>query len=109
MDSGPLLPANGQIIREVQTAYPIELSRPIGPYTYPSLPVNESGLREYLRVVVKRKWLILSCIAVVFSLVAVATLRSTPIYDASGSIAINKAEPSILNFKDYPTAADFDD
>ena len=109
MDSGPLIPSNGQILREVQPAYPIELSRQLGAQLYPSLPMQESGLQEYLRVLVKRKWVILSCIAVIFALVAVATLRSTRIYDASGSIAINKPEPNILSFKDSPSVSDFDD
>src|SRR3954465_6193407 len=109
MDSAPLIPSNGQILREVQPAYPIELSRPLGTHHYPALPMHDSGLREYLRILVKRKWIILSCVGVIFALVAVATLRSTRIYDASGSIAINKSEPSILNFKDSPNGSDFDD
>lgn len=109
MDSGPLIPSNGQILREVQPAYPIELSRQMGPHIYPALPVQESGLREYLRVLVKRKWVILSSVGIIFALVSVATLRSTRIYDASGSIAINKSEPSILNFKDSANGNDFDD
>src|SRR6266568_173752 len=109
MDSGPLVPSNGQILREVQPAYPVELGHPIGSRLHPALPVQESGLREYLRILLKRKWIILSCVGAIFALVAVATLRSTPIYDASGSIAINKSEPSILNFKDSSNGSDFDD
>jgi exopolysaccharide transport family protein len=105
MDSGPLIPANGQGVREVQPAYPIEFSRQ--PQVYPTLPVQDSVLREYLRVLVKRKWVILSSVALIFAVVTIATLRSTPIYEASGSIAINKMEPEILNFKDSPNGGDY--
>lgn len=100
MDSGPLIPANGQALRETQSVYPIELNRP--PQIYPALPVQDSVLREYLRVLIKRKWVVLSSVALIFSVVAIATLRSTPIYEASGSIAINKVDPEIMNFKDSP-------
>ena len=60
MDSGPLIPVNGQILREVQTDLPIEMSRQLGSTTYSGLPVQDSVLREYLRVLIKRKWLVSS-------------------------------------------------
>jgi succinoglycan biosynthesis transport protein ExoP len=100
MDSGPLIPVNGQILREVQTDLPIEMSRQVGSTTYSGLPVQDSVLREYLRVLIKRKWLVFSCLAIIFGVVALATMRSTRIYDATGSIAINKTDPTMLNIKD---------
>lgn len=92
MDSGPLTPANGQVLREIQ-AFPIEMNRQAAPAVYSPLPAQDSVLREYLRVLIKRKWVIISTLAVVFGAVAIATLRTTPIYEAAGSIAINKADP----------------
>ena len=100
MDSGPLIPVNGQVLREVQTDLPIAMNRQLGLSTYAGLPVQDSALREYVRVLIKRKWLVCSCLAIILGVVALATLRSTPIYDAAGSIAINKGDPTILNFKD---------
>ena len=99
MDSGPLTPANGQVLREIQ-AFPIEMNRQAAPAVYSPLPAQDSVLREYLRVLIKRKWVIISTLAVVFGAVAIATLRTTPIYEAAGSIAINKADPMLFNFKD---------
>src|SRR6185312_9848432 len=99
MDSGPLIPVNGQALREVQVDHPIELNRQLGP-SYLLLPGQDSALREYLRVLIKRKWLVISCLAIIFGVVALATLRSTRIYDAYGTIAINKTDPAILNLKD---------
>jgi polysaccharide biosynthesis transport protein len=99
MDSGPLIPVNGQVLREVQSD-PIELNRQLGLSTYSTLPGQDSALREYLRVLIKRKWLVFSCVAIIFGAVALATMRTTRIYDAAGSIAINKTDPAILNLKD---------
>jgi polysaccharide biosynthesis transport protein len=100
MDSGPLIPVNGQILRDVQADLPIEMSRHSGSSTYSGLPVQDSVLREYLRVLIKRKWLVVSCVAIIFGVVSVATVRSTRIYDATGSIAINKTDPTMLNIKE---------
>jgi succinoglycan biosynthesis transport protein ExoP len=100
MASGPLIPVNGQVLREVQADHPIELNRQLGPSAYSTLPGQDSALREYLRVLIKRKWLVFSCLAIIFGVVALATMRSTRIYDAFGSIAINKTDPAILNFKE---------
>jgi len=100
MDSGPLIPVNGQVLREVQPDHPIELNRQLGPSAYSTLPGHDSALREYLRVLIKRKWLVASCVVIIFGVVALATMRSTRIYDAFGSIAINKTDPAIQSLKD---------
>lgn len=103
MDSGPLIQTNGQILREIPSVFPVEFNRPLGPGGYPSLQPQESVLREYLRILIKHKWAILSCVALIFGAVLIATLRSTPIYEAVGSIAINKPDP-VLNFRDSNNA-----
>jgi exopolysaccharide transport family protein len=100
MDSGPLIQANSQSLREIQPAFPIEFNRQLAPNSYSSLPVQDSVLREYLRVLIKRKWVVILSLVGVFTVVAIATLRSTPIYDAAGSIAINKMDSGLVNFKD---------
>jgi polysaccharide biosynthesis transport protein len=98
MDSGPLVKANASIIREVQPASPFDLHTavPLHPWT----PTQESPLREYLRVLIKRKWTVLGCLATIFTVVAIASLKMVPIYEAWGSIAINKPDSSLVNFKD---------
>jgi len=108
MDSGPLIPVNGQVLREVQPDHPIELNRQLGPSAYSTLPGHDSALREYLRVLIKRKWLVASCVVIIFGVVALATMRSTRIYDAFGSIAINKTDPAIQSLKDPGAGASVD-
>jgi exopolysaccharide transport family protein len=100
MDSGPLIPVNNQFYREVQPPSGIDFNRQTLPGAYPPLPAHDSVLLDYLRVLIKRKWVVLACVGVIFTVVAIATLRSTPIYEASGSIAINKTDAALLNFKD---------
>jgi len=99
MDSGPLAQANGSIVREMETPANFEFGRTGVPRLYSALPPQESAVGEYFRVLVKRKWTVLSCLLTIFSVVAIASLKMTPIYEAGGSIAINKPD-STLNFKD---------
>src|SRR5271155_4399068 len=82
MDSGPLIQTNGQFLREIPSGFPSEFNRQAGLGGYPLLPSQESVVREYLRILVKHKWAILSCIVLIFGAVLIATLRSTPIYEA---------------------------
>jgi polysaccharide biosynthesis transport protein len=100
MDSGPLLQANGQNLREVSPNFAAEFQRQLGPNLYATLPSQDSVLREYLRVLIKRRWVVLGAVAVIFGVVFIATMRATRIYDASGSIAINKPDPMTAYFKD---------
>src|SRR5438128_2312008 len=100
MESGTLVQTNGQTIREVQPVYPVEFCRQMLTGIYPTLAPQDSALREYLRVLIKRKWTIILCFSGIFIAVAIASLKMTPIYEASGSIAVNKTDPGLVNFKD---------
>src|SRR5215471_13985355 len=101
MDSSHLVKANASAIREVVPSTPLEFGSS-GPHLQPWLPPQESALREYLRVLIKRKWTVIGCVAVIFSVVAIASLKMTPIYEASGSIAINRPDAT-LNFQNSTT------
>jgi succinoglycan biosynthesis transport protein ExoP len=101
MDFGPLVPANNPVVREMQTAQDVDLSRMPAPF-YPQLPSHESAIGEYIRVLVKRKWIVLGCLVTIFSVVAIASLRMPQVYEAGGTIAINKPDTS-LNFQNSAT------
>ncbi|MGB6675161.1 MAG: polysaccharide biosynthesis tyrosine autokinase [Terriglobales bacterium] len=109
MDSGPLVPVNGQILRELQPPLPIEFNRNAAPGGYPAIPTQDSLLREYLRVLIKNKWVVIGSLLLVMGVVAISTLRSTPIYEAVGSIAINKMDPVTFNLKDSSSSVDYYD
>ncbi|MBS1850866.1 MAG: polysaccharide biosynthesis tyrosine autokinase [Acidobacteria bacterium] len=87
-------------MREISPAYPFELPQHSGVPLPPSLSGQDSVLREYLRVLIKRKWIVLGSLVLIFGVVAIATLRATRIYEAMGSIAINKNDPMMFALKD---------
>src|SRR6204780_4564821 len=110
MSSGPLVPRNNDPrsndprsndprssllrndgVREFQPAETAEFLRPLGSALYNVLPAQESTLREYFRVLIKRKWLVIGCVVGIFTVVAIASLRQTPVYEAVGQIVVNKA------------------
>jgi len=107
MEPGPLVQANTPNVREMQPAsFDLGRNDPgrnVGPRIYPELLSQESTLGEYIRVLAKRKWTVLACLITIFSVVAIASLKMTPVYEASGSIAINKPDSGLVNFNNSPT------
>jgi polysaccharide biosynthesis transport protein len=102
MDSGPLVQANNLALHEIQPAS-FEFARSSAPRVYPELVSQESALGEYLRILQKRKWTVAACLVAIFSVVAIASLKMTPVYEASGSIEINKPDSGLVNFNNSPT------
>ncbi len=66
---------------------------PVIPVAVQSEPAH---LREYLAVVLKRKWLILSLMVVVTSLVAIQMYRLPSVYEAQTKIQIEQKNRSVL-------------
>jgi capsular exopolysaccharide synthesis family protein len=77
------------------------LERPLGDIgqvrSYGPAASEPSQLRDYLFVVLKRKWLILSLCLVVTSLVAIQMFRQPSIYEASATIRIEQRAKNILS------------
>src|SRR5215213_2273778 len=81
------------------------LDRPLrdlaaSPAAAPAAAVSASEpahLREYLAVVLKRKWLILSLVVVVSSLVAIQMYRTPSIYEATTQIQIEQKPRSVVS------------
>jgi len=108
MDLEPLVPRNSGP-RELQPVEPTEFMKPMGSGLYTVLPSQESTLREYMRVLIKRKWMVLACILGIFGATLVASLRQTPVYEAIGRIAVNKADSNVITFKDSIPVVDYMD
>ncbi|HEX6625061.1 MAG TPA: Wzz/FepE/Etk N-terminal domain-containing protein, partial [Pyrinomonadaceae bacterium] len=77
------------------------LDRPLRDVAHSAPVASASGaepahLREYLAVVLKRKWLILSLMVVVTSLVAIQMYRLPSIYSARTQIQIEQKQRSVL-------------
>src|SRR5713226_967583 len=103
------VPRNNDGSRQLQPTEPAEFMRPPGSTLYPVLPSQESTLREYLRILIKRKWMVIAVIGGIFMAVAIASLRQTPIYEAVGRIAVNKADSNLITFKDSTPVVDYYD
>jgi polysaccharide biosynthesis transport protein len=102
MDSGPLVQAGKPGLAEIQPAS-FDFAQAAATRFYPELTSQESALGEYIRVLIKRKWTVLGCLFAIFSVVAIASLKMTPVYEASGSIEINKPDSDLVNFNNSPT------
>src|SRR6266403_2142971 len=107
-DSRSDVPRNDGL-RELQPGEPAEFLRPIGSTLYNVPTSQESTMREYLRVLIKRKWMVIGVVVGIFMAVAVASLRQTPIYEAASQIVINKADSNLITFKDSVPVVDYYD
>ncbi len=86
--------------------------KPIPPEGYYQLPPppgysniilqeeKEVNLRDYWKVVQKRKWTIIAFFLIVVIATAVGTFAMRPIYRGTTTIQINKENPQILDFKE---------
>ena len=101
MDFGPLVPATPSV-REMLPNQNLEMGTPTGPRLYSDMRQHESAIGESFRVLRKRKWLVLGTLVAIFCIVAIASLKMPKIYQASGTIEINKPDAS-LNFQNTAT------
>ncbi|MGD0904795.1 MAG: exopolysaccharide transport family protein, partial [Terracidiphilus sp.] len=92
---------------------PTEIQYPAAPArNYAPLPADGFLLREYGRILKKRMWVVISTWLIIAALATVHTLRMTPVYDATGRIAVNRENSLNLGFKGSDQdafAADYDD
>jgi len=57
-------------------------------------------LRDYLDVMLRRKWLIMTVLALTFLSTMVFTLASTKIYEASAVVEVNQETPQVTKFEE---------
>lgn len=90
------------------------LDRPLRELTQPEKAnhtyalADSAHLRDYLAVVLKRKWLILSLLVVVTSLVAIQMYRLPTIYEAETTIQIEQKTKPLLKSKEFVLNAQSD-
>jgi capsular exopolysaccharide synthesis family protein len=70
-------------------------------YSYPSpQEEKEVNLRDYWKVIQKRRWIIIAFFWIVLITTAVGTFTMRPIYRGTVTIQINKENPQIVDFKE---------
>ncbi|MBI4228236.1 MAG: hypothetical protein HY693_00800, partial [Deltaproteobacteria bacterium] len=67
---------------------------------YDSYIEDELNLRDYIDVILRRKWIVIFCL--VFSIVTVTTISlvKTPVYKAEATIEIAPENPKITTFEE---------
>ena len=87
-------------MRQIPFDEPYQLPLPPG-YTYaPYQEEKEIHLRDYWKVVWKRRWIIVALFLIVLVATAVGTFTMKPIYRGTTSVQINKESPQVMDFKD---------
>jgi len=66
-------------------------------------PEDVPHLLDYWEIILKRRWLVLTCTLVVFTTVAIGTLKEKPIYEGTVEVEIDPAPPNVINFKEVVT------
>ena len=61
---------------------------------------EQIDLRDYLRVLIKRRWSIITFFTITVLVVAIHTFTATPIYQASSRIVIEKENPNLVSIQE---------
>jgi capsular exopolysaccharide synthesis family protein len=57
-------------------------------------------LRDYLRVILKRRWTIITVFSVILVTVAIHTFTATPVYEATTRLVIERENPNVLSVEE---------
>lgn len=83
---------------ERTSQYPLTSSLPS--YDYIQTKEEEVHLRDYLSVIVRRRWILFTFLIAVVTTVTIGTFLAKPKYKSTITIKIDKENPNILSFKD---------
>jgi capsular exopolysaccharide synthesis family protein len=68
--------------------------------TTPEETEKEIDLRDYLHIILRRKWTLITFFIVVVTTVLIGTFLTTPIYRSTSTIKIDRENPQVLKFED---------
>ncbi|UCD86541.1 MAG: polysaccharide biosynthesis tyrosine autokinase [Desulfobacterales bacterium] len=61
---------------------------------------EEIHLRDYLRVILKHRWTVITVFAVIVIMVTIHSFTATPIYEASTRLVIEKENPKVVSIQE---------
>lgn len=61
---------------------------------------NQPHLQDYIQVILRRRWIILTFFTVLVVTVLIGSLKQTPIYEATTTLMIEMRRPNIVSFKE---------
>ncbi len=88
--------------REYYQLPPPEYATPLSPEE------KEVNLRDYWKVIRKRRWTILAFFLIIVVTTAIGTFTMRPIYRGTATVQINKENPQIVDFKEIFTVNTMD-
>lgn len=68
--------------------------------TMPYLEEGEVHLRDYIDIIIRRKWVVIITLLIIFSFVAVSTLSTIPLFLAKGTIRTSPKGTNLTSFKE---------
>src|SRR5512139_2681649 len=87
-------------MRQISFDEPYQLPAPPG-YNYaPYQEEKEVHLRDYWKVIMKRRWIIIALFLIVLITTTIGTFTMEPVYRGTVSIQINKENPQVVDFKE---------
>ena len=101
MDENKIVPRDRKAPIEILASTPSLVSWEQAP--------REPHLLDYLLVLRKHQWLILTFLVTVVTLVSIATFKMKPVYEATARIEIDRDTPSVLPFQAMNSDAAYDD
>ena len=88
-------PGNEVVVQQEQSHLPSTMVRETMPY----IEEPEVHLRDYLDVILRRKWIVIITLLVVFSFIAISTLSETPMFLAKGTIKSSPKGMNVIKFE----------
>ena len=67
-------------------------------------PEESLRLLDYWQIILKRRWIVLTCLLIVFTTVALGTFKERPVYAGKVLLEINPEEPQVLSFQQIAQA-----
>lgn len=77
-----------------------DLTSPQPVYYSPGTTEEEVHLRDYLQVILRRKWVVITFLIAIVTTVTIGTFLKKPLYKSTITVKIDKENPNILAFKD---------
>src|SRR5579862_8768388 len=97
---------NNLVPRDRSNGGPVEGLAVPTPFVTLDIMPRDPHLYDYLMILRKHQWLIVSFLLAVVTIVAIGTYRQQPIYEATTRIEIDRENSSVLPFQSQGAAAD---
>ncbi|MBI5848224.1 MAG: polysaccharide biosynthesis tyrosine autokinase [Nitrospirae bacterium] len=73
---------------------------PLVPGSYYPYGEDDVHIRDYLQIILRRKWIVITFLLTIFTTVTIGTFMMKPQYKSTVTLRIDKENPNILTFKD---------